>query len=354
VGRGDPLRPDPRLREAGAAEHPGLPRAVLSAAPDSDPLWPAFRSERRFDVVGVGQNSLDRVVFVDALVSDPDSREAPDALELPGGQVATALLACARLGLRTAYAGAVGDDGAAELVLAPLRQAGVDLSGVRTIPGARTRRAQIAVERRSGERQVRPRRDPRLVLAPEALDAAQLEAARAVHLDAEHPQAALRAARLARAAGAAVLLDLDQPGPGAEELLSLADFPIVSKRFSEWISGRGSAAGGLSELVARGARLAVVTLGPRGALALGARDAEPILSDAFAVEPRDTTGAGDVFHAAFAFGLLQGWGRQRVLRAANAAAALSCRAIGAQGGLPNRAELEAFLAAEAARHAGGR
>ncbi len=305
-------------------------------------------------MLGIGQNSLDRVVFVDGPACDPEDPGAADALELPGGQVATAVLACARLGLRTAYAGAVGDDREAERVLAPLRQAGVDLSGVRAIPGARTRSAQIAVERRSGERHVRPRRDPRLVLAPEALDAAQLGAARALHLDAEHPQAALRAARLARAAGAVVLLDLDQPGPGVEELLSLVDFPIVSEQFSEWISGGKSAEGGLSELVARGARLAVVTLGARGALSLGPGDAEPIRSDAFSVEPRDTTGAGDVFHAAFAFGLLQGWGRERVLRAANAAAALSCRAIGAQGGLPNRAELEAFLAAEMARDGGGR
>ena len=310
--------------------------------------------ERRFDVLGVGQNSLDRVVFVDGPPSDPEAPEAPDGLELPGGQVATAVLACARLGLRTAYVGAVGDDGAAEVVLEPLRRAGVDLSGVRTIPGARTRSALISVERQSGERHVRPRRDPRLVLAPEAIDAAQLAAARAVHLDAEHPQAAIRAAGLARAAGAAVLLDLDQPGRELEDLLAMADFPIVSERFAEWISGMGSAERGLSELVARGARLAVVTLGPRGALAQGARDAEPLRSEAFRVEARDTTGAGDVFHAAFAFGLLQGWGRLRVLRAANAAAALCCRAVGAQGALPSRTELETFLAAEAARDGGGR
>ena len=294
------------------------------------------------------------MVFVDAAACEPADPEAPEALELPGGQVATAVLACARLGLRTAYAGAVGDDAAAELVLAPLRRAGIDLSGVRAIPGAATRGAQIAVERQGGERQVRPRRDPRLVLAPEAIDAAQLLAAHVLHLDAEHPQAAIRAARLARAAGAPVLLDLDQPGPGVEELLSLVDFPIVSQPFAEWLSGRGSAVGGLSELVARGARLAVVTLGPRGSLAQGARDAEPIPSEAFRVEARDTTGAGDVFHAAFAFGLLQGWGRLRVLRAANAAAALSCRAVGAQGGLPSRSELLAFLAAEAARDERGR
>jgi len=263
------------------------------------------------------------------------------------------VLACARLGLRTGYAGAVGDDGAALRVLAPLREAGVDLAGVQTIPGARTREARITVERRSGERVVEPLRDPRLLLAPEAIDAGRVGAARAVHLDAEHPQAALRAARLARAGGAAVLLDLDAPGQAARELLGVADFPIVSERFAEWISGDGSAMGGLRELLRHGARLAVVTLGPRGALSLGPRDAEPLASEAFRVEVRDTTGAGDVFHAAFAFALLQGWGRRRVLRTAHAAAALSCRAVGAQGGLPSRAELETFLAAQTGREADG-
>jgi sugar/nucleoside kinase (ribokinase family) len=151
-----------------------------------------------------------------------------------------------------------------------------------------------------------------------------------------------------------VLLDLDEPGGDALELLGIADFPIVSERFAEWISGDGSVVGGLSELLRHGARLAVVTLGPRGALSLAPRDAEPIASEAFCVEVRDTTGAGDVFHAAFAFALLQGWGRLRVLRTANAAAALSCRAVGAQGGLPSRAELETFLAAQDDREADGR
>jgi sugar/nucleoside kinase (ribokinase family) len=306
---------------------------------------------RRFDLLGLGQNSLDRVAFVEGPPPLPDAPEPAEALELPGGQVATAVLACARLGLRTAYAGAVGDDGAAPIVLEPLRRAGVDLSGVRTVKGARTRRALIYVEAKSGERHVHPRRDPRLVLAAEEVDAAAVEGSRALHLDADHPEAALRAARLARAAGAAVLLDLDRPGPGVEELLAQADFPIVSQRFAEWISGGGSVADGLGELLARGARLAVATLGAGGALARGPGDPAPFPSPGFRVEARDTTGAGDVFHAAFAFGLLQGWGLERVLRTANAAAALACRAVGAQGGLPDRPALEAFLAA---REAGGR
>jgi sulfofructose kinase len=84
-----------------------------------------------------------------------------------------------------------------------------------------------------------------------------------------------------------------------------------------------------------------VTLGDRGAVA-GGRE-EVIESPAFQVAARDTTGAGDVFHAAFIWGLLEGMSGARILQVANAAAAMSCRALGAQGGLPNREELEDFL-----------
>jgi sugar/nucleoside kinase (ribokinase family) len=303
-------------------------------------------------VLGIGQCSLDLVSVVEVPPTAPGT-DAPagalERLEMPGGQVATAMLACARLGLRVAYAGAVGDDEAAECVLAPLRRAGVDLSGVRRVRGARTRGARIYVEAASGERHVHPRRDPKLVFAPEDVAPGAVAAARAVHLDAEYPEAALHAARLARASGAAVLLDLERAGPGVEALLDHADFPIVTRQFAEEISGDGSAAGGLERLLARGARLAVATLGRAGALARGPGDPAPFASPGFRVEARDTTGAGDVFHAGFAFGLLQGWGAARVLETANAAAALSCRALGAQGGLPDRAALEAFLAAAASR-----
>jgi sugar/nucleoside kinase (ribokinase family) len=87
--------------------------------------------------------------------------------------------------------------------------------------------------------------------------------------------------------------------------------------------------------------MAVATLGERGSLAL-TRERE-IAAPSFAIAPRDTTGAGDVFHAAFAWGLLEGLEGEALLRAANGAAALSCRGLGAQGGVPTRAELDAFL-----------
>ena len=88
-------------------------------------------------------------------------------------------------------------------------------------------------------------------------------------------------------------------------------------------------------------RLLVVTLGAHGAIAHSGDGV--IESPGFRVEAVDTTGAGDAFHGGFIWAVLAGWGAEAALRAANAAAAMNCRAEGAQGGLPTRAELEAFL-----------
>ncbi len=296
---------------------------------------------RRFDLLGVGECSLDTWLEVDALPAAGGKAVVSDWRELPGGQVATATLAAARLGLRAAYAGVVGDDAGAALVLAPLRAASVDCSRVRVAHGARTRAAVIVVERTGGERSVLGYRDPRLAAEGEALAALSLDDVRLLLLDATDLAVALALARAARARGVPVVLDLDTPSPHAEALLACVDFPVVSQDFA--VRAYGSADAALARLAALGARLPVVTCGARGALAWSG--GRPLASPAFGVEAVDTTGAGDAFHGAFAWGLLRGLDIAALLRIANAAAALACTGRGAQGALPDAARLEAFLAA---------
>jgi len=296
--------------------------------------------ERRFDVLGVGECSLDTWLRLDALPPPGGKAAVSDWRERPGGQVATATLAAARLGLRAEYAGAVGGDAAAAQVLAPLRAAGVTLSRVHVVPDARTRAAVIAVEQGSGERAVFGHRDPRLAAGRAALAALPLDDTRLLLLDGSDFAVALPLAQRARAAGVPVVLDLDAAAPEAEELLAFVDFPVVSQGFAERCYGTPRAA--LARLAALGAKLPVVTLGAQGALARwqGALVASP----AFRVAVVDTTGAGDVFHGAFAWGLLEGLGAAELLRAANAAAAFACTGLGAQGALPDAAALRAVLA----------
>ncbi len=294
----------------------------------------------RIDVLAVGQTSFDQVALVDAAPPRGGKAIAREWLETSGGQIATAALACARLGLRCALVSSVGDDPAAERVLAPLAAAGIDVSRVRRVAGAPTQRALIWIERASGERTVLWRRDERLALPANAVAAADVHAARAVLLDAGDLPLALHVARLARAAGIPCILDADTPSEGIAELLGAVAYPVISQSLACALHGTPERAA--RALAAAGAEAAVVTLGREGAVVATA--SELFHSDAFGIEPRDTTGAGDAFHAGFVVGLLEGRPLRETVRFAHAVAACNCRALGAQAGLPTRAELEAFLA----------
>jgi sugar/nucleoside kinase (ribokinase family) len=305
------------------------------------PLWPAS-SDRPIDVVGLGENSVDRVCEVASLPESGAKSPLLSYRERPGGQVATAMLACARLGLRSAYLGLVGDDADADRALAPLDAAGVDLGGVHRVRGAHTRVAVILVERANAERSVLWLRDPALVFRSADLDRRSIAAARVLEVDLSDPDAALWAAREARSSGTAVVLDAEVSSAEVSRILPLVDFPIVSQGFAETWEGRGAPEETLRELAGHGARLAVVTAGALGAW--GWLDGRAISSPAHPVEVADTTGAGDAFRGGFIWSLVRGHDAASSLRAANAAAAMNCRAMGAQGGLPTEVELEAFLA----------
>jgi sugar/nucleoside kinase (ribokinase family) len=294
----------------------------------------------RCDVLGIGECSLDEVARVDAAPPPGGKARMRERRRLAGGQIATAVLGCARLGHRAALLTSVGDDAEGELALAPLSEAGVDLTRVRRVPGAATRSAWIWVDARSGERNVLWQRDERLALGHEALDRTDVARARLLLVDATDLPLSLHAAELARSEGRPCVVDADAAQPGLERLLARASHPVIPESLARALYGSAEAA--LAALAGAGAALPVVTCGRGGAVAWidgGARHVP-----AFAVEARDTTGAGDAFHAGVAHGVLEGAAGLALLRVASAVAACACRADGAQAGLPTRAELAAFLA----------
>lgn len=308
----------------------------------SAPLWRPPPADGRVDVVGMGQCSIDYVGDLEAPPPFAGKAALRAFHQLPGGQVATAVLACARLGLSARFLGRTGDDDAGAAVLAPLREAGVDVAGVLRTRGTPTQCAVILVDLPSGERTVLWHRDAVLALRPGDFSREALRAARVLHVDGGDPDAAVWAAGEARAAGAAVVLDADTALPGSGRLLAAVDFPIVSREFAETYFGTRSLREALRGLAAGGARLAVVTLGELGALAQ--QGDRVIESPGFRVDARDTTGAGDAFHGGFIFALLDGRDAETALRTAHAVAALNCTGLGAQGGLPDGARLARFLA----------
>jgi sulfofructose kinase len=296
-----------------------------------------------FDVVGIGASSVD---FVYRLPEAPDFLGLHSKIRLSGhsvscgGQVATAMATCAAFGLRAAFAGAVGTDDNGRRVESALAESGVDLSLVVRRAGG-NQFAAILVEHDSGERVVLWDRPDTLLLTDADLPVEALRSARAVLVDDVDPRASLEAARLARAAGVAVVTDLDHLTPFTEALVRTASHPVLSEHLPHALTGEADLERGLRALRAWNPGLLTVTVGKRGAVALDGDDFVQV--GGFAVHAVDTTGSGDVFRGAFIAGLLEGMGAANLLRFANAAAAVSCTKPGALDGVPTRDEAERLL-----------
>jgi len=256
----------------------------------------------------------------------------------PGGQVPTALVALQRWGLKTAYIGAFGDDANGVFARDSLVREGVDVRGSRMRNGIPNQESVILIDEITGERSVLWQRPAGLELRVEELPPAVIRSARLFLTDGYDLAVAIAAARWARDAGAFVMVDLDFPAPGIEELLALTDFLITSAEFPLRYAGDADLRCAMRKAAACGPRVCVSTLGAGGALWLE-RGRFGYLP-AFQVPTVDATGAGDVFHAGFALGVLRGWRTGRVVRFAAAAAALKCRSLGGRPGIPSLEEAE--------------
>jgi len=298
-------------------------------------------SESTVDVVGVGLNATDTFIPVAHFPAPGSKVEFRSADVLPGGQVATAMMACQSWGLRTRYVGKVGDDAAAELHRQQFARLGVD-AHLLTASGCPSQQAFILVDD-AGERTVLWKRDDRLTLQPHDLRREWVIDARALHLDGHDTAAASTAATWAREAGIPVVADLDELYAGVDALLPLIDYIITSRDIPERITGERDLRKSLPAVQRRfGSRLASATLGEQGVLAYNGKEFQ--YAPAFRVRTVDTTGAGDIFHAAFIYALLQNWPLAQQLEFACAAAALNCMGLGARGHIAPVAEIQALIA----------
>lgn len=294
------------------------------------------------DLVGVGLNATDTLIPVAHYPARGTKVEIRPTTVLPGGQTATAVVACQQWGLRTRYVGKVGGDSSAALHAAEFSRLGVE-SHLLTAPDCSSQQAFILIDD-SGERTVLWRRDHRLALRPEELQREWVVNARALHLDGHDTAAAAQAAAWARAAGVPVIADLDELYPGVEALLPNVDYLITSRDIPGKLAATDDLQKSLPDVHRRFAcRLTAATLGTDGVLAWDG--AQFHYAPAFCVDTIDTTGAGDLFHAGFIYALLKGWSLQKQLDFACAAAALNCMAVGARGGIAPLAAIDRLMSA---------
>jgi sulfofructose kinase len=283
------------------------------------------------DIVGVGLNATDTIIRLPHFPAFNSKVEFRVSEVLPGGQVATAVTACARWGLRARYVGKIGDDPAGRLQQDEMAAAGIEAHWI-VVPACTSQSSFILVDETSGERTVLWKRDPRLELLPSDLQSEWITRSKLLHVDGHDCRSATQAARWARAAGIPVMADLDNRYPEVEVLLENTDYAITSREFPERVMGEGDLLASLPQMASRfGCRLTAATLGAEGVLAWDGRRFH--YSPAFDLRPIDTTGAGDVFHAAFAYALLNGEALPRILEFSCAAAGLSCLGMGARGGI---------------------
>ena len=299
------------------------------------------------DVLGIGLNATDTLLLVREF--PPYAGKVPFDRELmsPGGQVATAIVTCARLGLRTRYIGTVGDDLRGQIQRESLSETGVDTSGLILRENCPNQTAYIIIDESTGERTVLWRREDSLRLRPEEIDPNDIIESRLLHIDGYDTDAAAFAASIARKNGVPVSLDVDTVYPGFEAVLKHVDFLVAGSGWPAKWTGEPDPFLALQRLQREyNFKVAAMTLGDHGALALA--DNQWFYSPAFQVSCADTTGAGDAFHGAFCYCMVRGLPLGSALDYSNAAAALNCTAIGARGHIPVKEEIESLLAGASA------
>jgi sugar/nucleoside kinase (ribokinase family) len=294
------------------------------------------------DMVGVGLNATDTVIPLSTYPERGSKIEYSERSVVPGGQVASTVVACQTWGLRTRYVGKLGDDEGARLHKEAFDRIGAEARIV-TVPGTASLHNFLLVDA-GGERTVICQRDERMVLRPEELSRDWIITARALHVDGHDTAAATQAAVWAREAGVPVVADLDDTYPGIDDLIANVDYLIVNKDFSCRLMDDTNLERALRSMRDRyGCRLSAATLGEEGVLAWDGK--QFLHSAAYRVPVVDTTGAGDIFRAGFIYGLLNDWPLDRQLDFSCAAAAMNCMAAGARGGIRPIAAIQELMTA---------
>jgi ribokinase len=283
-------------------------------------------------ITGIGYCGMDYLCRVPYVPLD-DKVELVESLIQGGGPCATAMVAAARLGASAAFGGAVGDDERGAQILRGLADEGVDTSGVKIRRKAVSPASFCWIDAKTRGRSIAWSRDTARPLGPREIDRPLIKRSAVLHLDGHQARAALAAAEFARTCGVAVSIDAGTLVPEIDDLLARCDLVIASEKFATRYTGEASPRNALRKLFAGPCRFASVTLGRKGSIGFDGK--RFFRCPPFDVPVVDTTGAGDVYHGAFAFAFATGRSWPECMRFATVVAALKCTAFGGRTGIPD-------------------
>ncbi len=303
----------------------------------------AHRRQDMFDVVGLGCSCLDFFGVVPHIPGLDEEIEMLESTQQGGGEVATALVTLAKLGATVAYIGKIGDDPVGYFIKHEFDHYGVDTSHMIVEPGASSLASMVMVDQATGKRTIVGDKPTASELQPSEVQPGVIEKAKYLHLDGTFRQAVLDAARRARSAGVTVVLDADVMAydQDVDRLIELTNILIPSKGFAERFTGTDDPERAIGTMRSYGPAVVALTLGEEGSVCYA--DGRLFHTPAFTVDVVDTTGAGDVFHGAFIFGMLRDWPFEKAATFASAVAAMKCRKLGGRLGIPTLPEALAFL-----------
>lgn len=300
--------------------------------------------EKRFDVVGIANPIQDLVVDLQKLPDSNVNMSMNDYCFQGGGNVATAMVASAMLGLKSAMIGVVGDDIFGHANLADFAFNRVDTSHVIMQPNTRTDFCIAVTERAVEGKEFISKAGTCRQIQPDDLDEAFIQSAKVLHVGFLSP-AVLRACDIIHAAGGKVSVDAAYYRPDIYENYARLDLFIGSETYyNAMVKALGLTTGReetMRMLQRQGPEIVIFTFGPEGCC--GVSGDQYFEVPAFKVNAVDSTGAGDVFHGAFVYAYLQGWDVKRCARFCSGVSAIKCTRPGGRAGIPTLRNVMNYL-----------
>ncbi len=285
---------------------------------------------------------------MDTLIEVPhypteDTKLRADSTRLAGGgPTATGIVAAAKLGSDTAYIGVLSDDAGGTFLLKDFQKYGVDTAHVNVIPGYRSFTSSIWLSAESSSRTCVFDRGNLPALQLNEVQKQAIKDASLLMIDGNEMSAAEEAVKYANACGVKVLYDAGGLYEGVEKLLPHTDILIPSEEFALSHTGCEDAECAAKTLYDTYApEIVVITQGKEGGILYDGK--EVIHYPAFPVKAVDSNGAGDVFHGAFAAGIVKGYDYFTCCTFASATSAIKCTGIGARESVPDFETVKQFI-----------
>ncbi len=296
---------------------------------------------RKLKVLVIGYNAFDVLLPFQGLPK-PDNKHEVDVIHMGGGGPgATAAVALAKLGAEVTLVTPLCGDVPGKIQEAELNAAGVDLTLAPRFTQSLSPKAVIIVDGPKEERTILWSRGALPLLDPETIKTSWLDGMDMLYTDGHETEAAIKLAKEARKRNLPVVMDAGSVRDGSDVLVSVCTDVISSLVFAPNLTGKSDPKEALLAMAELGPQRVGLTLGAAGVLAFF--DGKIQQRKAFDVPIVDTTGAGDVFHAGYAFSLGTDHDYLRALDFGNAAAALKCRGWGGRSRLPNWEEVNQLL-----------